>query len=270
MNLFEQAIQQMLLGNAAQARQLCEQILYPENVEPKALHLLGLIAFQEKRHTEAIDYLSQVLKLQPENADAYFNQGQILLMTQQYVLAEKAFASTLQLVPEMGQAQLGLGQALAYLGQSDAALLHLKKVIAKRDVLPADDVALAFLHKGMLYCAQGAHQKALHCFEQAINLNTWLVLAHYGKAHALRALGRLDEAESSIKPLFALDDQFAPAYFLFGRLLEKSHQYTEALRCFDRAIFLVPEFSDAIDARDRILQVLGLHNPARIDKAARG
>ena len=260
----------MKQDNAAQLRQLWEQILLPECVEPEVLHFLSLIDFQEKKHTQAIDYLSQLLKLQPDNADAYFNQGQILLLTRQYVLAEKAFARTLQLAPEMGQAQLGLGQTFAYLGQVDAALMHFKKVIAKRDVLSAGDVALAFLHKGMLYCAQSMHQKALQCFEQAICLNTRLGLAHYGQAHALRALGRLDEVESCIKQLFALDDQLAPAYFLFGRLLEKNHQYTEALRCFDRAIFLVPEFLDAIDARNRILQVLGLHNSSRVDAQVSG
>ena len=265
LSLSEQAVMLMRQGNVQHARQLCQQLLAQNQYEVNALHLLGLISSQEKNHAQAIDYFSQVIKLQPDCAVAYFNLGQILLHTRQYALAEKAFASTLQLVPERWQAQMGLAQALAYLGQIDASLQYLKKVIAKQETVPASDVALAFMHKGMLRGVQGVHQKALQCFEQAISLNPQLVPAHYGKANALRALGRLAEAEKSVKQTFVLDHQYAPAYFLFGTMLEKTRQYTEALRCFDRAILLAPQFSDAHESRKRVLQVLGLQNPAGME-----
>lgn len=261
-NLYRQAVQQMQLGNTAQARQLCEQLLAQNKDAPDVLHLLGLIAFQEKDHTQAIAHLARVIELQPDNADASFNLGQILLFARQYGQAEKHFAHVLQLVPDMVSAQLGLAQALAYQGRHDSALQHLKHVIAKKEMLSAADAALALMHKGMLCGGDGRHLKALQLFEQAISLNPQLVPAHYGQANALRALGRLAEAEKSIKQIFVLDDRYAPAYFLFGTLLEKTRQYTEALRCFDRAILLSPEFSDAHDGRRRILQALGFQGQA--------
>lgn len=262
LSLSDQVMEQMHQGNLMQAKELCEQMITDSCSDPDGIYLLGLIAMQEKDYVQAVDYFSQAIKYQTDDASMYFNLGQALLLSRQYSLAEKAYAQALLLMPDMLQAQLGLGQVLAYLGKYDDALQYLRRVIVKQSMLSADDTALAMMHKGMLYEGLGKHQKALWCFEQAVSLNPNLAPADYGRASALRSLGRLAEAEQNINQVLIQDMQYASAYFLFGTLLEKSRQYTEALLCFDRAILLAPEFLDAVGARKRILLRFGLHNQA--------
>lgn len=260
--LLAQALEHLQKGNAGQARKLCEEMLAQNKDEPGALQLAGIIALQEKNYGQAIEYLAQALKVQPNNLSACFNLGQVLLLTKQYAQAEKVFVRVLQLAPDMVSAQLGLGQALGYLGRYEAALQNLELAIAQIDKLSVSDAGLAWMYKGMAQGSLAQTQASVTSFEQAINLDSNLVQAHYGMGNAMLLLGKLDEAERHLKQAVVVDANFVPAHFLLGVLLSQHQQYADALQCFDRTIELAPKFVNAYYGRGLVWQSLGEHGKA--------
>lgn len=260
--LFEQAMAQLQQGYLPEACALCEQALAQDENEPDLLHLLALIAMQEKNYPLAIERFSQVIKLQPGNAAVYFNLGQVLLLSDQFALAEKAFSRVLQASPDMAAALSGMGQALGYLGRFEEALQFLQQALASQDKLSAPELARAWLHQGMAQGALGQRTQALQSFEHALALDEGLAQAHYGMGNALMSLGKLDEAKASLKRALALDAKFPPALFLLGRLLLQQQHYVEAGQYFDEAIALAPKFVDAYYGRGLIWEALGEYGKA--------
>lgn len=186
--LFEQALAQLLQGQLAEARALCEQMPAQRQQAPEVLHLLALVAMQEKNYPQAIELFAQVARLQPGDLSVYFNLGQVLLLTGQFALAEKAFARVLQASADMTGALSGMGQALGYLGRFEEALQYLQRALAQADKLTGAELARAWMHQGMAQGALGRHAEAVQSFKQALAHDEYLSQAHYGMAKALIAL----------------------------------------------------------------------------------
>ena len=75
--LMTQAVDLHKKGDLLAACQLYRDVLSndPEHVD--ALHLLGVIALQQKKYAEAKDYIDQAINLYPHNPHYYSNRGLI-------------------------------------------------------------------------------------------------------------------------------------------------------------------------------------------------
>lgn len=82
----------------------------PEN--PDALHLLGLIASQMGRHSEAIDHIRRALRRQPDNVTFQKNLAIIYHLSGDLENAARTNARVLQLAPQDSSACLELGKIL--------------------------------------------------------------------------------------------------------------------------------------------------------------
>ena len=83
--------------------------------------------------------------------------------------------------------------------------------------------------------ARGDHQAALTQFSAARDLaphNAWL---HLDVATALRALGRLDEAEASCRQILTFQPEFAAAHRTLGVIARDRKDHQAALACFEMA-----------------------------------
>lgn len=101
----------------------------------------------------------------------------------------------------------------------------------------------AWINYGSLKKAQGDVEGAIALFQQAIEADPTLAIAHYNLGTAHRARGYLDEAIAAYRQAIALHPGYAEAHQNLGVALFKLGQLPEALRAFQRAIALY-EVSD--------------------------
>jgi predicted Zn-dependent protease len=106
----------------------------------------------------------QELTLDPTNANAAYELGEIYRKSGERDKAKQLFETALRNYPDFEEAQVGLGRALLALGKPDEALPHLRKALSLN---PGDEVCLYQLfqaHKALGEIAE--EQKALAEFHR--------------------------------------------------------------------------------------------------------
>ena len=79
---------------------------------------------------DAVNEFEQELQLNPRNANAAYELGEIHRNAGEFDQAEKFFEFALQYYPDFGEAQLGLAAVLMSLQKPEQALPHLQKAAA--------------------------------------------------------------------------------------------------------------------------------------------
>jgi Tfp pilus assembly protein PilF len=107
----------------------------------------------------------------------------------------------------------------------------------------------AWVNYGSLEKSQGNLTAAIALFQQAIEVDDTLAIAHFNLGTAHRARGYLDEAIAAYRQAIALQPDYAEAHQNLGVALFKLGQLPEALQAFKRAIDLYQTTDPAYAAR---------------------
>ena len=187
--LFHQAQDLYLAGNIVRAKKKFQEILkkYP-NVGP-VLSMLSSIAVEEKQYEHALQLVDQAIKIDPNDAVAHNNRGNVLSAMQKTDAAKAAFVKALSLNPEYIQAHYNLAVVLEDQHQWNQALARYQYVLAHEP-----GFALAHNNVGVIFRQQGKKYEALSCFERAIHSDPRLAKAYQNRANTLSELGRYEEA----------------------------------------------------------------------------
>ncbi len=110
-NDLQRALRLHQAGELNAASDIYADILRSDPNNPDALHLLGLIAYQQGRATEALDLVRRAIAL--NDADAYYHNNLGEILQQQGCLTEAiaSFTRALELFPEYEEAKTGLADA---------------------------------------------------------------------------------------------------------------------------------------------------------------
>jgi tetratricopeptide (TPR) repeat protein len=90
--------------------------------------------------------------------------------------------------------------------------------------------------EGQLFLDTNKPEKALHCFEEALDIQPDLGEALIKKAAALEKLERTDEAITCYDRAIDLGDSSTTALLQKGGMLNRLARYDEALQCYERAL----------------------------------
>ena len=152
--LFSQGLEFHQEGKLPEARARYRQILKLIPDQPDALHMLGVIEFQEKNFGEAINLISQAKKFRPNNHLIHFNLGNALRAAGRLEEAGDAFGIAVALSPDNQEALKNLGNT---------------------------------------YKERNMMAEAIRCYDQLLEANPNHAFTLYNKSIALLTLGKLDE-----------------------------------------------------------------------------
>ncbi len=107
---------------------------------------------------------------------------------------------------------------------------------ASRASSDRDECVANLVAEGQTLLATGEPQKALECFDGALELNPRHAEALVKKGGALEKLGRLDEAIACYNRAIEADEGLTIAYLHKGGLFNRLSRYDEALQCYERAL----------------------------------
>jgi tetratricopeptide (TPR) repeat protein len=276
-------------GRLSEAKFCCKLVLAANKKQFDALHLLGVIEFQQGHTDEAYGLIRQALKINPRSVHAHCNLGLVL---EQLERLDEALASldkalsiesdnllalnnrghilwrlkrpqealisldrALAIKPEYADALCNRGNALVDLQRLDEALTSYDRALS---INPNDAPTLN--NRGNVLWALNRRDEALQSYERALAVNPDDLATLKDRGAALLYTGHGEEALKCFDRALAIkpDDR----YFVFkrGSALLSLYRYEEALVCFDHAFAGTPEEADVLD--DRANALAALHRQA--------
>jgi len=266
------------IGRIAEAEAVYRSVLAHDPRQFDALHLLGLIRYQQGRAGEAHELLSRAIELRPgspqalalfmaallalgrlEEAlaacdrlialdpldlDALYNRAVVLSRLRRFDDALLAFDKVLARDGGSVDALFERGNILAALGRFDEAVACYEAVLKKA---PAHLGALT--NRGNALARLGRHAEAIACYEALLAVRPSDVNALSNRAIALKDLGRYEEAMASCERALKIDPNSVAALITRGNVLAKLSRYEEALASFERAAAVDPRDVDALNNR---------------------
>jgi tetratricopeptide (TPR) repeat protein len=129
-----------------------------------------------------------------------------------------------------------------------------------------------YTNEGIAFAENGKFDKAMSCFERAIEIDPNYARARASRGHLLARLGRYEEAMEDYERAMEIDpDDFAANYGRGIRFAQLG-RYDEAMQDYDRALGSHPDHADTLFQKGLILAARGQHQEslAYFERALKG
>jgi tetratricopeptide (TPR) repeat protein len=231
--ILQLAAQYQATGNSALAEQLAQSVLAQEQDHAGALHLLGVIAWQNGNLHDAMAYLRRSLTADPSNGVVWQHSGDVLLADGDVHGGITYYEQALRLRPDFAEGYNTLGLALMRVGKLAQAVDAFQQA---RRLAPS--FAQALNNLGVALNQQGRWAEAVAVFEDALKLRPDSPEVLYNLANAYYYQGDRDAAIAcyrrtlAARPANAAEvlNSLATALRKQGQRDEAIAQYQEALR----------------------------------------
>jgi tetratricopeptide (TPR) repeat protein len=187
------------------------------------------------RPADAIAPLRDAALLEPFNPTIRHDLGLAYLEVGRIPDAIAALQWAVASNPRYADAHFRLGIALEKQGNIGGAIVAYDRATELRPSLTE-----AWFRAGALVYELGHRDEAIGCFRRAAATGGKSSFGRLGKARALLAEDRNQEAEQVLRQTLALDPGNAMAHDLLGNLLSEFGRFDEARECFQRAIAIAP------------------------------
>ncbi len=239
MTQIDQGIVHHQAGRSQQAEAVYRQILAHEPNHPDALHLLGVLAHQGRRHDTAVELIGKAIQIDPRASIYHNNFGEALRALGRFAEAVEAYQQALAISPDYAEAYNNLGLALFAQGQMAEAVTVYQKAIALQPDFET------YYHLGNAFTAQAKLNEAIGAYRQALKFKSDFAEAHYNLGVVLGRHGNFAEAVESFGHAISLKPQYAEAHYHRGRALRELHKPDEAMDAFRQALALKPDMAEA-------------------------
>lgn len=205
-----------------------------------ALHFLGVIAYQQRRHAQAVELISQALAIDARQPAAHSNLGNALEALGELERAARSYREALALSPDFADALVNMASLHARRGERDEAIACYRRGLALQPNQPA-----AHSNLGNLLRDAGRREEAAAAYREAIALVPGFGEAHSNLGNVLADEGRVDEAIASYRRALAVRPDFAPGHSNLANALAQKGLIAEAEASLAEALRLDPGSSHA-------------------------
>ncbi|CAD6490910.1 MAG: Tetratricopeptide repeat protein [Candidatus Argoarchaeum ethanivorans] len=180
---------------------------------------LGNFYTFKKNYNEAIKYLKEAIRINPDDAEAHNNLGLLLKDLKRFNEAEKEYREAIQINPYLAEAHGNLGILLYNLKRFDEAEKE---------------------------------------WREAIRINSDYAWSHYNLGILLYNLKRFDEAEKEWREAIRINSDFAEAHGNLGILLSETERPEEAVKELEtaRELFEKQEREADVKKMDVLLKLI--------------
>jgi len=168
------------------------------------------------REDESLAYLRQVLRLDPNSAMAYDDEGNILLRQGKLEEALVCYTQELRIKPDQ-YGHYHRGEILYHLGRKQEAFPEIQEALRLGGMEPGFTLH-ARTDFGTLLAEQGSTKEAIAQFTEALNIDPNFAPARKGLAIALMKMGSAEEARKQFALLIVLDPGDNEARVYLNRL----------------------------------------------------
>lgn len=187
--------------------QVVKDILEPLRDQLSRPSSFGALARAYKELDEprsAIDLYERLIVLEPDNAGAHLDLGNLYIDQENYIEAIEVFQLGLDRSPEVNSLKFSLGRA---------------------------------------YKASGEYQSAIEQFNQVINRNPHNYEVYYQLGLIYYDQGDFDQAIESLESAIRYNDEYVTAYLKLGEIYLEEDNHYRAVSYFSNAVEINPDYS---------------------------
>lgn len=237
---FRRAVKLHQQGDLAMAEFIYRQILREQPDYIEVTYLLGLLANQNGKPTEAIELINQYLEAQPDDSQAVAIVGLCYFDLKDYASALKMFTRSLEMNPGVIHNMHNLAKAQFQLGDHEAARETHKSVIA----LVGEDIE-AMIGIGLCNQALGEYEAALAILEHAIIADPKQAESHFFYGNVLRDVKDFQAAIDAYGTAIVLRPNYLEAYANCASTLKDLGMVAEAMAFYESALTIDPTHAEA-------------------------
>jgi tetratricopeptide (TPR) repeat protein len=246
-------------AQVAEAELIYRKILAQQPTHADALHLLGMLKYQNGDLAVAIELIQKAIAASPNQAVFHSNLGLVLVAARQLDAAIVAYHRSLELAPRSAQAMNNLGAALHATGKTDEAIPWLRQSL---EIAPDYGDArnnLAHILRLKSDSAREAKQpkEALRFCRESVALNPNDAEALYLLGSQLHDAGQSEAAVEFLRKSLQLVPDSAHTLNNLGNALFATGSQEESLDCLQRALRINPDFPEACNNLGGVLKAMG-------------
>lgn len=212
--------------------------------------LLKLSEFQLilKNYAPSLETIDRILKVDPQNAEAFFMMGQNFKESGDTARAINAFQQSVEYDPDLIDGWINLGQLQAALGNPIAERYFDSAIRINPASIPA-------LHAKAFYL-QSRDQllPAIRIFQEITRIEPQYADAHYNAGLLFLDLDSIPQAYRAFDLAIQTDPVHIRSYFYRGLCSEMQGQFEKARTDYRQALAFSPDYTDAEEALRRIQQ----------------
>ena len=250
-NLLGVGLKHHQAGRLAEAEAYYRRVLAAQPDHADALHLLGIVANQARRHDLAVQLISQAIKQNGERPDYFCSLGIALKNQGKLDEAVAAYRQAIRINPDLPEAHCNLGNALHDQDKLTESLASYDRALAVRP-----DYAEALYSRGVILQKLKRFEEALASYDRALTVRPDYAGALSNRGVILQKLKRFDEALASYDRALTVRPDYAEALSNRGNTLHELKRFEEALASYDRALAVRPDYTEALSNRGNTLHEL--------------
>jgi tetratricopeptide (TPR) repeat protein len=221
--LIAMAMQAHEAGEISLAEQWAWSVLLENANHPEALRLLGILAWEKGDSGQAIDYLNRSLICDSSSALTWKELGDVHLAGRDFLAAVANYEQVLRLQPDFADAYNKLGMALHHLGHRVRAA----EVFEAGLRLQPDNPEIAFNLATTLY-KDGKFDQAVSYYRQTLRLKPNYADASSNLATIFKKQGLFDEAIAQFQETLKIQPEHDLATYNLSELAaEGRYQFTQ-------------------------------------------
>lgn len=234
--LLQSAIEYHQKNKLSEADNIYRSILATDPKQPDALHLSGLIAFQNGDAQAAVVMIREAILHRDDQAQYYANLGRAHIALNQVSEAVPAYRKSLELEPTSAAVYSDLGAALVNLNEFEEAE-HVSRLAVKLD----DKQVNAWFHLGLIYQNQKMLNEAVRCYLKVVNLNPNFFEAFNNLANIERANGFFESAITHYNEAIRINPEIGETHGNLAVSLQETGQLDDAIISYRKALSLKPD-----------------------------
>lgn len=228
-----------------QSRMALKTMIQASNRAPKRIPtLLKLSEFQLilKQNQESLKTLDRILKIDPQNAEAFYMLGQNFLDLGDIKRAKSSFQSAVENDPDLIDGWIQLG----YLFEKDGNPIAEKYY--NNAVLIDPDNVLALESQGNYLGGQARFKEAIKSFQKILEVDTKNPNAFYNLGLAYLQIDSVQQAYQHFDISIELDPVYKMGYYYRGYTSNLLGNEQAAKKDFEQVLRLDPDFERAKEA----------------------
>jgi tetratricopeptide (TPR) repeat protein len=206
-----------------------------------------------RNYKEALANINNAIRVNQNNAHAYFMKGMLFKETGDTATSASSYATAIELDPKFYDAYIQVALLYAY-ANDDLALEYYNSALELR---PSSTEAL---YNKAMYLQENAkgnqfrYQEALSCYRVIEEIDSTNAAASFNRGYIyLELLSHYDSAATAFSEALIKYPTYYQAYFNRGLCYESMERKEDALKDYNRALALRPDYSAAARAKGRIV-----------------